>query len=157
MQYSAGASPSTHLREVVQIHDFDPERNARHAAREAEFGERTFRFGGEVFYVRANVRYPAIKRIASITTSSDGVEVFDAVEAAVVAMIDPRDNAHERFRKVCESDIDPVTFEDLAELQNWLVREATTRPPTQPDSSADSQSTPGTSLTDVSSIATDSA
>lgn len=139
------------------MHNFDPERNARHAARDAEFGEKPFQFGGEVFYVRANVRYPAIKRLAEITTNTDGVEVFDAVEEAVLAMIDPRDDAHERFGKVCDSQDDPVTFEDLAELQNWLVREATQRPPTEPDSSATTPSPRGTSLTAVSSSETEPA
>lgn len=132
--------------------NFDPDRNKRHQERDAEFGENPFQFGGEVFYVRANVRYPAIKRIAEITEASDGVEVFDAVEEAVTAMIDPRDDAHERFNRVCQSENDPITFEDLAELQNWLITEATQRPPTQPDSSATGLSQAGTSLTGVSSI-----
>ena len=138
----------------MKIHDFDPERNARHAAREAEFGEKPFRFGGEVFHVRANVRYPAIKRLAEITSATDGVEVFDAVEQAVLAMIDPRDNAHERFKALCASEDNPVTFEDLAELQNWLVQEATQRPPTEPASSATTPSVAGTTSTAASSTET---
>ena len=141
---------------MAEIYNFDDERNARHVAREVEFGEKPFKFGGEVFYVRANVRYPAIKKIAEITEATDGVEVFNAVEEAVLAMIDPRDNAHNRFRKVCESDVDPITFEDLAELQNWLVREATSRPPTQPDSSATGPSAAGTTSTATSSNETES-
>lgn len=136
---------------MSNVHDFDSERNARHAARDAEFGEKPFRFGGEVFYVRANVSYPAIKKIAEITEATDGVEVFERVEEAVMAMIDPRDGAHERFMKVAESVDDPITFEDLAELQNWLISEATQRPPTQPDSSATGQSTAGTLSTVPSS------
>jgi hypothetical protein len=119
--------------------------------RETEFGEKPFKFGGEVFYVRANVRYLAIKRIAEITENSGGVDVFNAVENAVLAMIDPRDNAHERFHRVCASDQDPVTFEDLSELNNWLIRESTERPPTQRDSSVTGQPMPGTPSTVSSS------
>lgn len=136
------------------MQNFDPDRNARHLLREAEFGDKPFQFGGEVFYVRANVRYPAIKRIAEITTATDGVEVFDAVEQAVKAMIDPREDAHARFSSVCQSEDDPITFEDLAELQNWLVKEATQRPPTEQDSSATGPSTAGTLSTGPSSSGT---
>lgn len=142
---------------MSNVHDFDNERNARHAARDAEFGEKPFKFGGEVFYVRANVSYPAIKKIAEITEATDGVEVFERVEEAVLAMIEPRDNAHERFMKVAESVEDPITFEDLAELQNWLISEATQRPPTQPDSSATGPSTAGTPSTVPSSTEQDEA
>lgn len=133
------------------MHDFDPDRAKRHAEREAEFGDKTFKFAGEVFHVRPVVRYPAIKRVAEITEATGGVEVFEAVENAVLAMIDPRDNAHERFQQVCASDVDPVTFEDLAELQSWLITEATSRPPTQEASSSTGQPEAGTSSTALSS------
>jgi hypothetical protein len=138
------------------MYDFDAERNARHAAREAEFGEKPFTFAGEIFYVRPNVRYPAIKRVAEITEATGGVEVFDAVEAAVLAMIDPRDDAHERFHRACESDDDPITFEDLTALNNWLIRESTSRPPTPPESSATGLSKTGIESTVISSSETES-
>lgn len=133
------------------MYNFDTERKKRHEDREREFGEKPFQFGGEVFYVKANVRYAAIKRVAEITENTGGVEVFEAVEEAVLALLDSRDNAYDRFRALCRKDEDPVTFEDLAELQGWLIREATARPPTQPDSSSTGQSTAGTTSTEPSS------
>jgi len=139
------------------MQDFDSERHARHVLREAEFGEKPFKFGGEIFYVKANVRYPAIKKVAEISEASSGIEVFEAVENAVIAMIDSRDDAYTRFHAVCQSDVDPITFDDLIELQNWLIGETTGRPPTQQNSSASGPSTVGTSLTASSSTETGAA
>lgn len=122
------------------MHDFDQERAERHAEREKEFGERPFKFGGQEFYVRANVGYLGIKRVAALSDDTSGGETFEVIEGSVISMIDPRDDAHARFRKVISSDEDPITFEDLVQLQNWLIGEQTNRPPTQEPSSA---STPG--------------
>lgn len=134
------------------MHDFDKERRDRHAARAEEFGEHPFTFGGQTFYVAANVRYPAIKAVAEINEESSGVSVFQAVEDGVLALIDPRDDAHERFHTVCASVDDPVTFEDLNELQNWLLAQSAMRPPTQPESSSTTPSANGTPSTEPSSV-----
>ena len=132
------------------MHDFDKSQRARHAQNEIEFGERSFTFRGEVFYVRANVGYPAIKRMAEINENTEGTAVFERVEKAVLAMIDPRDKAYERFEKVIESADFPVTFEDLNELNTWLIQESTGRPPTQPESSVTGLQIAGTKSTGTS-------
>jgi hypothetical protein len=134
------------------MHNFDTEREKRHAERAAAFGEKPFQFGGEVFYVRANVGYLGIKRVAALSEDSTGGETFSAIEESVFSMIDPREDALERFRSVTRSNEDPVTFEDLVELQNWLIAEQTGRPPTQDESSATSQASNGTPSTEPSSI-----
>jgi hypothetical protein len=131
--------------------DFDTARAERHKERQEEFGEKPFKFGGEVFYVRANVGYLAIKRVAALTDSSTGAETFDAIEESVFSMIEPRDDALERFLAVTRSLEDPVTFEDLVELQNWLIQEQTRRPPTEQSPSSDSQPKTGARSTGSSS------
>lgn len=138
------------------MHDFNADRDARHAERTREFGDKPFIFGrinGEpaVFHVRANVGYMAVKRVAALSDASTGGETFEAIEKAVFSMIDPRDNAIERFRHVVESDDDPVTFADLVELQNWLLSEQTALPPTEPEPSSPSSTTTGTPSTATSS------
>lgn len=136
---------------MAEIHDFDTERRKRHEEREQEFGEKPFKFGGEIFYVRANAGYQAIKRVAALTDASSGEETFEAIERSVFSMINPRDDAINRFRAVIETDADPVTFEDLVDLQGWLIKEQTNRPPTQEQPSSSTPSEPGPHLTAVSS------
>ena len=132
------------------MHDFDVDRAKRHAEREAEFGEKPFKFGGETFYVRPNVSYTTIKRVAALNENSSGQETFDAIEESVISMIDPRENAIKRFKKVARSLKDPITFEDLAQLQGWLIAEQTGRPPTQDESSSSTPSATGESSTETS-------
>lgn len=122
------------------MHDFDAGRKERHKEREEVFGQKPFTFGGEVFYVRANVGYLGIKRVAALSELSSGGETFEAIEAAVFSMIDPGADALKRFKGVIENNDDPVTFDDLVELQNWLLQEQTSLPPTEPQPSV---STPG--------------
>lgn len=138
------------------MYDFNAERNKRHLEREQEFGEKPFTFGsinGEpaVFYVRANVGYLGIKRVAALSENSTGGETFEAIELSVFSMIDPRDDALARFKAVIENNDDPVTFDDLVELQNWLLQEQTALPPTEPEPSSPSSPPSGPSLTAVSS------
>jgi hypothetical protein len=137
--------------------DFNAERDKRHQEREREFGEKPFTFGrlGGVpaqFYVRANVGYLGVKRVAALSESSTGGETFEAIEESVFSMIDPRDNALERFRQVIALDNpDPITFDDLVELQNWLLTEQTALPPTEQQPSAPSSTDSGPSSTETSS------
>lgn len=136
------------------MHDFNAERDKRHAERTQEFGDKPFTFGrinGEpaIFHVRANVGYLGIKRVAALNDVSTGGETFEAIEQSVFSMIDPHDGALERFRAVVENNDDPVTFQDLVELQNWLLTEQTALPPTEPEPSAPSSSPSGPSSTEV--------
>lgn len=133
------------------MHDFDTDRAKRHAERAAEFGEKPFKFGGEIFYVRANVGYLSIKRVAALSEASSGEETFSAIEESVISMIDPRDNSSERFLAVTRNNDDPVTFDDLVELQNWLIGEQSGRPPTQEQPSVPTPTPTGTSSTEGSS------
>jgi hypothetical protein len=133
------------------MHDFDVERAKRHAERAAEFGDKPFKFAGEVFHVRPNIGYLGIKRVAELTDASTGTETFDAIEASVISMLDPRDDAIGRFLAVSRNLDDPVTFEDLVELQNWLVEQSTNRPPTQEEPSASMPPQTGNGSTEVSS------
>lgn len=133
------------------MHDFDVSRAQRHAEKEAEFGDRQFSFRGEVFHVRPNVGYIALRRVAALTEAASGTETFDAIEESVLSMVDPRDDAHERFLALTRDLSDPITFEDLIDMQSWLVAETSGRPPTQPQPSASTPGETGTSSTETSS------
>lgn len=133
------------------MHDFDVERARRHAEREAQFGDKPFKFGGEIFHVRPNVGYLSIKRVAALSDASSGEETFSAIEDSVISMIDPKDNAIERFLAVTRNTDLPVTFDDLVELQNWLIAEQSGVPPTQEQPSATTPPGTGESSTESSS------
>ena len=136
---------------MVQIKDFDEAARERHAENAARFGEHPFQFRGEVFFVRANVDYDILRSIAKLTEETDGSKVIDTIENAVVKLIDPKDDAHNRFRAVRQNDEMVVTYDDLTELLNWLIEEQTKRPPTQAESSSGGDSTNGTTSTGPSS------
>ena len=130
------------------MHDFNAGRDKRHKEREKEFGSKPFIFGridGEPaeFYVRANVGYLGIKRVAALSEESSGGETFEAIEQSVFSMIDTEDGALERFQAVINNNDDPVTFDDLVELQNWLLGEQSSLPPTEQEPSASSSTTSG--------------
>jgi len=148
------------------MYDHNAERAKRHAERKKEFGDRPFTFGSrivlaedgetsenvpETFYIRANSGYLAIKHVAGLTEASTGVETFEAIEESVFSMIDPRDNALERFQAVVRNNDDPVTFDDLIVLQGWLMQEQTGRPPTPEPPSAPTPTATGPSSTVLSS------
>lgn len=138
------------------MHDFNADRDKRHAEREQEFGDKPFTFGRingapAMFHVRANVGYLGVKRVAALSDSSTGGETFEAIEQSVFSMIDPRDGALERFQQVIANNDDPVTFQDLVELQNWLLQEQTALPPTEPEPSAVSSTQTGPPTTELSS------
>jgi len=138
------------------MYDFNAERDRRHAERAQEFGDKPFTFGRidgvpAVFHVRANVGYLGVKRVAALSEASSGGETFEAIELSVFSMIDPKDNALERFQQVIANNDDPVTFQDLVELQNWLLQEQTELPPTEPGPSSPSSTPTGTPTTEPSS------
>lgn len=133
--------------------DFDESARVRHKENAEKFGDHPFKFRGEVFYVRANVDYDVLASVAALTEETDGSKVVTTVANAVINLIDPRDDSHERFYKVrSEGDL-PVTFDDLMELLNFLIEEQTGRPPTQAESSSGGSSENGTLLTEISSTA----
>lgn len=142
---------------MSNVYDFNAERAKRHAERDKEFGDKPFTFGHTddgkpaMFHVRANVGYLGVKRVAALSDASSGGETFEAIEASVFSMIEPRDGALERFKEVIANNSDPVTFQDLVELQNWLLGEQTTLPPTEPEPSSASSTTGGPASTESSS------
>lgn len=155
---------------MSEVHDFNAGRAKRHEERAASFGSKPFEFGfkqrekdendqpvgplvAETFYVRANVGYMGIKRVAALSEASSGDETFSAIEYSVFSMIDPRDDALGRFQQVVNNADDPVTFDDLVELQTWLLTEQTSLPPTEPQPSAATPGQSGSTSTDPSSTA----
>lgn len=138
---------------MAEIRDFDQSARERHAENAKNFGDHPFLFRGETFHVRANVNYDVLASVAALTEETDGTRVIATVAEAVVNLIDPRDNAIDRFHTVRKDNELPVTFEDLMELLNWLIEEQTSRPPTLAESSSGGSSENGMKQTAILSTA----
>lgn len=136
---------------MAEIKDFDAEQLAEQEQDAKEFGDKPFTFRGETFHVRPSVKYGVIKSVAGIAEADDGNRVFSVIEEAVLSLIDPRDDAHERFRQVCDQEKFPVTFKNLISLLNWLIEEQTGRPPTPAANSSNGSTVSGTPSTVISS------
>jgi hypothetical protein len=108
--------------------DLDVDRLARHKEREAAMGDRQFKFGGEVFTYRANVRYDVLRDVAAMTADTDGSEVIDTLERTVLDLLESDKKGHERFLKACHQADDPITFQDLNNLATWLIQEQVQSP-----------------------------
>lgn len=140
------------------MHDFDATQRQQQQTLTDEFGDHAFTLRGETFHIRRIIPFGAIRLVAGMSDTSTDTDAFLAVETAVLALLrTPEDR--ERFKKVIyDTDTDfPVTYLDMLEIQGWMIREASGRPPTQPASSSESQSTNGANATATSSPAPDAA
>jgi hypothetical protein len=133
--------------------DFDAIQRERQQQIASEFGDHPFTLRGETFYVRRVIPYAAIREVSSIDADSSDKAAFAAIETAVLAMLAGGGAERERFQKVISDSLGefPVTYVDLLEVHNWMIREATSLPPTQPSSSSDTSVTNGNPLTETSS------
>ena len=127
--------------------DFDATQRERQHREESP----TFTLRGETFRVRNVVPFATLGILAGIGTDATDRDAFTAVEKVVLSLI-PRED-HERFlRVIYDADADfPVTYQDMLEIQNFLIREASGRPPTRLASSSESPSRNGQSETGASS------
>lgn len=105
--------------------DLDIERRERHAAREAEMGERSFKLGGETFTYKAVTSYLVLERIMDVE-NLEGSQVVRAFETAIVDMLE--EGQEEKMMGVLHSMDDPFTLEDLNELCGWLSEVMVRRP-----------------------------
>lgn len=139
-------------------HDFDAVQRERQQKLVEQFGDHQFTLRGETFKIRRIIPVAVLRSIVGIRADSPDHDAFETTYRAVMAMLasdDDRqrldallDDVHSEF---------PVTYNDLLEVQWWIVAEASGRPPTQPASSSPSPSTNGTSATDGSSEPPDGA
>lgn len=109
--------------------DFDAERRERHAAREAQSGDRSFIFGGETFTYRPIVSYTLLERIFG-TEEQGAAEAIRALESTVVEMIEEKDR--DRFLSIVRNVDDPVSLDDLSTLCGWLTEGQVGRPTQAP-------------------------
>lgn len=131
--------------------DFDAERQERHARRERELGDRSFKLSGHTFIYKANASYTVLEEL-SASDELDGAAMIRAMESAMLGMIES--DQHDEFLGVLQDKDDPYTFEDLNDIASWLVEEQVKRPTAAPSSSTGgdaSQRTPITSTDDSSS------
>lgn len=134
--------------------NFDSARKERAEAEAATRDERVFTIGGQDFYWKPGVRPEALSDLAKIkpgkrdkdgelikdkngdpvdagTPMNETIEIIDRI---IVAMIDPADDAHARWREVRAVEDDPITLDDMQTLVQWLIEQQTGRTPTVPRS-----------------------
>jgi hypothetical protein len=131
--------------------DFDETRKRRHDENEDAWEDREFALGGRKLRYLANPPYQATKAIVEIVESDPGLRVFSIVEQAVLSMLES--SSRQDFLEVVSSDVDPITWDDLIEVANWLISETTGRPTGRSQSSTGSSSGTGTVSTETSSTA----
>lgn len=154
--------------------DFETIHRERNERMQAEFGDHPFTLrGSTVFYVGRIIPYAVLKGVAGVNEGTTDGNAFEIMERAVLALLAGADitdedgktrhvgvkEAREEFLRIA-NDIDqkvPVTYLDLLDLQQWMIGEATRRPPTQASSSSDTPSSNGTSSTETSSAEPDEA
>lgn len=133
------------------MHDFDaPQRQTQTELLDEGTGSFTLR--GETFHIRRVVPFAVLRKITSITADSDNTDVYETFETSILSLLATEDD-RERFLKVLYDTTSefPVTYQDVLDVNRWVIEEATSRPPTQPGSSSESPSTNGTASTGTSS------
>lgn len=121
-------------------------------ARQARFDQdRDFQIGGQVFRARASVRPELLAPYESLDENTSASDALVIIDDLLVAMIEPNDDAHARYRTLREREEDAVGMEDLQELVKWLMEVQTGRPTEQPGGSSAGPGTPGTTSTGTSS------
>lgn len=128
--------------------DFDEARAAR------KDKDRAFRLGGEVFFMKAGVKPEVFAAYDDVNEETTALEALATIDGIVLDMIESRDDAAARYRKVREQEDDPVNLADLTALVEWLIEEQTGRPtqPLSPSTAGLESETTGTPLTPVSSL-----
>lgn len=121
------------------MHNFDEGREARKQA------DRTFQIGGEVFVRKVGVRPEVIAAYESLNDSENATETLALIDSVVCDMIDDAGQAlaegdrikkigakgHDRYRKLREREVDPLSLADMTSLVEWLIETETGRVPTQ--------------------------
>jgi hypothetical protein len=128
------------------VKNFDIGREARKKTED----QRSFTIGGETFVAKDGVHPSALAAYDAITESSGVAQTLATVDDLILAMIEDKDNAHERYRIVRANETDIISVEDLLELVRWLVELQTGRPTGQPGDSSPGAASTETQLTGVS-------
>ena len=128
--------------------DFD---EGRVAALNTPEADRTFVIGGETFTCRASVRPEVMFEIAEMDADTPSPQVFAIIDRLVLNMIEPVNDAQNRWRALREREDDPLTINDLNGLVSWLVEQQAGRPTEAPSLSLPGRETNGTPSTASSS------
>ncbi len=136
------------------MHDFDQSQREKQQRLTDDFGEHRFTLRGQEFAIRRIIPFAVLRKISGVRDETADADVYEAFETAVLSLL-ASDDDRKRFLALLEdttSDF-PVTYLDLLEVQNWIIREAAGRPPTRPASSSASPSGNGHAGTGTSSDA----
>lgn len=125
--------------------NFDEERAHRASQ------DRDFKIGGEVFRARSSVKPELLAPYESLDGTDSAMKALEVIDELLLAMIEPVDDAHARYRAIRERVEDAVSIEDLQELVKWLMEVQTARPTGQPVDSSTGRGATGTTSTGTSS------
>lgn len=129
------------------MRDFDQERRARNAEREAKIENRTFTFGGETFEIIPTVSYVVLGQIAD-TDEQGASQTISVLEDSICEMLV---SGCEKFLEIARSKTDPVTFTDLNAICTAILEMQSGRPTLAPSPSTAGDETTSTPSTDASS------
>lgn len=125
--------------------NFDEARAAR------KNSDRAFQIGGETFVMRSGVRPESLIAYETMTGDMAAGDALTVIDDLVLTLIEPHDNATERYRNIRANEDEPVTLADLQELVKWMVESQAARPTLPPSPSPGGRGNTGTTLTAVSS------
>lgn len=111
--------------------NFDESRKHDHVPVE----DRTFVIGGEVFVAKEDV-HPSVLTAFDRLEDANVETTLAVIDETILSMVEPTDNAAERYRAVRARTDDPIKLDVMVELARWLVEMQTGRPTGQPSASA---------------------
>ncbi len=126
----------------MTVKNFDEARRAKHKAE----GERTFVLGDETFVLRPAIHPSILERYDDLDNDTPVKETMEIVDDLIVALIEPRDGAEDRYRAVRANQDDPISVEDLQDLIRWMMEIQTGRPTGPPGDSSPGETSAVTSL-----------
>ncbi len=133
---------------VTQFDDFEAGRQKRNQEREAQMGDRTFPLCGETFIFKPRVSYTVMEDLAE-TQSLNDASVVSRLEASIIELLE--DGQRDKFLAVARNQEDPLTWEDMIALCNWITEVQAGRPTQALSPSTGGDATTSTSSTGASS------
>ena len=127
--------------------NFDEARRNRQASRD----DRTFQLGGETFVLRTGIRPDVLAPYDDLGPNTTTVDTLKILDQLLLDLVEPDENAAERYHAIRANEQDPVEMSDLLDVIEWATEVYTARPTGKPSVSEPGQPPTGMSSTADSS------